>query len=146
MDHQKSISLLISDTLSVRGCWGQPMLVFENWLMKHKFPHLLKPLGTIIQQNYWSFYPSEPFSLDQFNMIHPVLARTNVGIWDKALCKVGTVVEHTFFFCSLKNGFIPKIFNCIELLCKRWFITFFAKFFTFAVENQHFTNISHQVR
>ena len=28
--------------------------------------------GTIIQQNYWSFYHSEPFSLDQFNMIHPV--------------------------------------------------------------------------
>ena len=22
---------------------------FENWLMKHKFPHLLKPLGTMIQ-------------------------------------------------------------------------------------------------
>ena len=28
MDHQKSIFLLISDTLSVRGCWGQPMLLF----------------------------------------------------------------------------------------------------------------------
>ena len=45
---------------------------FENWLMKHKSPNLLKPLGTIIQQNYWSFYPSEPFS---FNMIHPVWSR-----------------------------------------------------------------------
>ena len=28
MDHQKSIFLLISDTLSVGGCWGQPMLFF----------------------------------------------------------------------------------------------------------------------
>ena len=46
---------------------------FENWLMKLKFPHLLKPLGTIIQQNYWFFYPSEPFSYDHFNMIHPVV-------------------------------------------------------------------------
>ena len=45
---------------------------FENWWMKLKFPFLLKPPGTIIQQYYWSFYPSEPFSLDQFNMIHPV--------------------------------------------------------------------------
>ena len=45
---------------------------FENWLLKLKFPHLLKPLGTIIQQNYWFFYPSEPFSYDHFNMIHPV--------------------------------------------------------------------------
>ena len=33
---------------------------FENWLMKHKYPHLLKPLGTINQTKYWSFYPSEP--------------------------------------------------------------------------------------
>ena len=28
LDHQKSIVLLISDTLSVGGCWGQPMLLF----------------------------------------------------------------------------------------------------------------------
>ena len=48
---------------------------FENWLLKLKFPHLLKPLGTIIQQNYWFFYPSEPFSYDHFNMIHPVWCR-----------------------------------------------------------------------
>ena len=27
MDHQKSIFLLISDTLSVGGCWGQPMSI-----------------------------------------------------------------------------------------------------------------------
>ena len=38
---------------------------FENWLMKlSKCPHLLKPLGNIIQQNYWFFYPSEPFQYD----------------------------------------------------------------------------------
>ena len=28
MDHQKSNFSLISDTLPVRGCWGQPMLLF----------------------------------------------------------------------------------------------------------------------
>ena len=28
MDHQKSNFSLISDTLSVGGCWGQPMLLF----------------------------------------------------------------------------------------------------------------------
>ena len=28
MDHQKSYFSLISDILSVRGCWGQPMLLF----------------------------------------------------------------------------------------------------------------------
>ena len=32
----------------------------------------LKPLDTIIQQNYRSFYPLEPFCFIQFNMIHPV--------------------------------------------------------------------------
>jgi hypothetical protein len=45
---------------------------FENWWMKVKCPNLLKPLGTMIQQNYWSCYPSEPFSFVHFNMIHPV--------------------------------------------------------------------------
>ena len=40
--------------------------------MKLKFPHLLKPLGTIIQQNHGFFYPSGPFSYDHFNVIHPV--------------------------------------------------------------------------
>ena len=29
-------------------------------------------LGTIIQQNYWSFYPSEPIQKGRFNARHPV--------------------------------------------------------------------------
>ena len=45
---------------------------FENWLMKHKSPNLLKPLGTIIYQNYQFYYPSEPFSFHHFNVRHPV--------------------------------------------------------------------------
>ena len=34
---------------SIGGCWGQPryFFFFENWLMRHKCPNLLKPLGTI---------------------------------------------------------------------------------------------------
>ena len=40
--------------------------------MKLKCPNPLKPLGTIIQQNYKSSYPSEPFSFVHFNMIYPV--------------------------------------------------------------------------
>ena len=53
---------------------------FENWGLKLKFPNLLKPLGTIIQQKYWSFYPSKPSTLDQFNMIHPVSSGNfNIG-------------------------------------------------------------------
>ena len=45
---------------------------FENWLMKLKCPNLPKPLGTIIQENYGSYNPSEPFRILRFNMRHPV--------------------------------------------------------------------------
>ena len=45
---------------------------FKNWLMKHKFPNLLKHLGTIIHQNSQFYYPSEPFSFHHFNVRHPV--------------------------------------------------------------------------
>ena len=44
----------------------------ENWLMKLKCPHLLKPLGIKFEQNIDSFYPSEQFCFVHFNMIHPV--------------------------------------------------------------------------
>ena len=57
----------LSEAVEASGCY-----FFEHWWMKLKCPNLLKPLGTIIQQNYWSFYPLEPFSFVQFNMIHPV--------------------------------------------------------------------------
>ena len=44
-------------------------LFFENWGMKLKCPNLPKTLGTILQQNYWSFPHSEPSSFVHFNMI-----------------------------------------------------------------------------
>ena len=43
-----------------------------NWVKKLKCPQLLKPLGTIIQQNYWSFYLSETIQKARFNVRHPV--------------------------------------------------------------------------
>jgi hypothetical protein len=45
---------------------------FENWLIKLNWPNLLNTLGTMIQDNYQSFYLSEPFTLARFNMRHPV--------------------------------------------------------------------------
>ena len=45
---------------------------FEHWWKKLKYPNLLKPLGTIIQQNYWCFYPSELIYFALFTMRHPV--------------------------------------------------------------------------
>ena len=41
--------------------------------MKLKCPNLLKPLDTIIQENYQPFNPSEPFRITRFQMRHPVL-------------------------------------------------------------------------
>ena len=45
--------------------------------MKLKCPNLLKPLDTIIQENYQPFYPSEPFRITRFQMRHPVLVFQN---------------------------------------------------------------------
>ena len=44
----------------------------KNWWMKLKCPILLKPLDTIIQENYQSCYPSEPLRITRFKMRHPV--------------------------------------------------------------------------
>ena len=41
--------------------------------MKLKCPLLLKPLATIVQENYQPFYPSEPFRITHFKMGHPVI-------------------------------------------------------------------------
>ena len=53
---------------------------FENWFMKLKIYDLLKPLGTITQQNYWSFYPSDLIYFIFFTMRHPV-----EKIWEDSL-------------------------------------------------------------
>ena len=67
----------ISGWISVRGCWGQQMLLFWKLLMKLKCPPLKKPLGTIIWKKCWSFYPSEPFGIPRFNMSY--LYRKNIS-------------------------------------------------------------------
>ena len=72
MDHQKSNFSLISDTFLSDAVEANWCYFFEKWLMKLKCPNLLKPLGTLIQENYWSFYPSDPSRIPRFNMRHPV--------------------------------------------------------------------------
>ena len=70
--HQKSNFLLILAPFLPEAVEANRCYFFENWVKKLKCPHLLKPLGTIFQHNYWSFYTSEPFTLARFNMRHPV--------------------------------------------------------------------------
>ena len=57
-------------TFSVGGCWGQPMLLFCKLVDETQMSN--PPEATIIQENYWSFYPSEPFRITHFKMRHPV--------------------------------------------------------------------------
>ena len=77
MDHQKfnfSLIFFLLEAVEAILCH-----FFENWLMKHKIPNLLKHLGTIIHQNSQFYYPSESFSFHHFNVRHPVLS--NLGFF-----------------------------------------------------------------
>ena len=53
----------LSEAVEVSPCY-----FFEKWLIKLKCPLLLRPLDTTIQKNYWSFYPSEPFTFNRYTM------------------------------------------------------------------------------
>ena len=63
---------LISDTFLLETVEASLCYFFVNWFMKLKCPNLLKSLGTLIQENYQSFYPSEPSRILRFDMRHPV--------------------------------------------------------------------------
>jgi hypothetical protein len=67
------------------------MFLFLNYCKKLKCPHLLKPLGTLIQQHYLSFYPSAPIYYE-------------VSAWD--VRKGGANVEKTYHLT--KTSFIAK--------------------------------------
>ena len=73
MDHQKSKFLLILAPFLSEAVEDSRCYFFENWFMKLKIYNLLKPLGTITQQNYWSFYPSELIYFAFFTMRHTVV-------------------------------------------------------------------------
>ena len=85
--HQKSNFLLILAPFLPEAVEANRCYFFENWVKKLKCPHLLKPLGTIFQHNYWSFYTSEPFTLARFNMRHPVHTYECIMTHQKAIFK-----------------------------------------------------------
>jgi hypothetical protein len=72
MDHQKSNFLLILALFLSEAGEDSWCYFFENWFMKLKIYDLLKPIGTITQQNYWSFDPSELIYFAFFTMRDPV--------------------------------------------------------------------------
>ena len=70
--HKKGPLLVIlvpflSEAVEASRCY-----FFENWLMKHKWVALVTMQPEIYHQNYQSFYPLEPFTLDHSAMRHPV--------------------------------------------------------------------------
>jgi hypothetical protein len=84
IDHQKSNFLLILALFLSEAVEASRYHFFENWWMKLKCPPLLKPLPTIFQENFQSFYPSEPFRIYHFTMRHPVavvLSYPLIGCW-----------------------------------------------------------------
>ena len=71
-NHQKSNYLLILAIFVSEAVEACCCHFFENWLIKLKCPLLLKPLATIVKENFQSFYPSESFRISHFTMRHPV--------------------------------------------------------------------------
>ena len=73
-------------TISVGGCWGQPMLLF--WKMIDETQISKPPEATIHHdsRNYGPFYPSEPFTFAHFNMRHPVNQLLEI-LWDFGFLK-----------------------------------------------------------
>ena len=62
---------LMTDILSVGGCWGQPMLSFWKMALVTKNSLSQGPSSNQIQHEY--LYPSEPIHKCHFNMRYPVV-------------------------------------------------------------------------
>ena len=134
MYHQKStFSLILAPFLS-EAAEASQCYFFENWLMKLKCPILLKPLDTMIQENYWSFYPSEPFRITRFTMRHPVYWKTAILMHFVTLKNVLVREKRTYVkkWCNLLNSFllvvllaIPFFINYPVLDLFHWFSKYF---------------------
>ena len=86
------LNTFLSEAVEASRCY-----FFVNWLMK--CPYLLKSLGTLIQENYWSFYPSEPFRIIRFNMRHPVVSgRKNQSKYCSLI--MGCFLKQDWFFVT----------------------------------------------
>ena len=79
--------------------------IYFSSFLKLKCPNLLKPLGTIIQQHYWSFYSSEPFTFT-----HSLWDTLYLTYWEKF-----AIIENLIF----RINFIPwwSLFG-LETLCR----------------------------
>ena len=58
------------------------MLLFWKQVNETEIATLVNTQPDIYYQNYPSFYPSEPFTLDHINMRHPVMMTKNFASWN----------------------------------------------------------------
>ena len=123
---------------------ASPCYFFENWLIKLKWANLFNQLDTIIQENVWSFYPSEPFTLDHFIMRHPVISTPIAYLsadprfepsyhimekhHQKAIWSLATLLLHwvkTYLqLLTMEPENLDKLANCILILSLSWFESF----------------------
>ena len=103
----------LSEAVEASWCY-----FFENWFMKLKFPNLLKPLGTIFQQNYWSFYPSELIYFVLFTMRHPVNATSKIISHPCELLDTSCIFPRVWFKPFLKCPSTISHLENILLQCK----------------------------
>ena len=101
--HQKSNFLLILAPFLPEAVEANRCYFFEIWVKKLKCPHLLMPLGTIFQHNYWSFYTSEPA---RFNMRHPVVKSFFYYLY--RFCRNLAETDEKLHFFGAKIFFIPR--------------------------------------
>ena len=89
--------------------------VYSVWAFSMRFfTFLSKSTMSKLWQNYWSFYPSEPFSLDQFNMIHKVFQQHIITEQMAAALSIyGSDIKRRLQFKNKQTE------TCFELNCDR---------------------------
>ena len=91
------------------------MFFFKNLLMKIKCPNHLKPLDTIIQENYHTFYPLEPFRITRFKIRHPVYVLT-ISKFSKLYPNVLYKTQSMLNFIKLGNLSAETMYLDLELI------------------------------
>ena len=135
LNHEITCWILVpflSETVEASWCY-----FFENWFMKFKCPNLLKPLKFIIQQNYRSFYTSEPSTLAHFNMRHPVFCHTSYMLikFQKRKCWKNFPTFWKQLFCYFEWKW--HIILSMKPKCNIWLVVWFPIFYTFCSKRKH---------
>ena len=99
VDHQKSNFSLISDTFSVGGCWGQPMLLFwkldNETQMSNPFDHAARD----IPSKFSIFLPLRAIYFRSYQYETPCRINQSCTQTNKKSIRLGIITTR-----SIKNG------------------------------------------